>query len=114
MDFSPTGGKSGISYTGSFKAYRDMITAQAGTPRFTRIISFFNVSLFGTKPATPIQAVHVDQGSYNDEIQEYLRDDPTPPPAELIVTTDERSPTPPSVDVDEELPSPHTGHRATI
>ena len=112
-DFSPTGGKSGISYVGSFKAYRDMITAQAGMPRFKRITSSFNMSLFGAKPAAPIQAVHVDQGSYDDEIEEYLHNDPTSPPTEPITATIERPSMPPSANVDEEPPSPHMSHCAT-
>ena len=89
--------------------------AHATTPRFKQIFSSFNELLLGTKPATPKQDVHVDQGDYDDEIQEYLREDSPPPPAEPTDTTaedniDETPPTLPSVDLDETPPSLCPGH----
>jgi len=118
-DFSQTGARTGISYTGSFNAYKDLIIAQADTPRFKRIHSEFNALLFGSTPVTPNDIVVVDRGNYDDEVNEYLREDPTPPPIEpsTAANVDEMppSPTEPSArtDLNGAPPSPHLHRHAT-
>jgi hypothetical protein len=119
-EFSPIGAKSGISYQKSFKAYKDMILAQAPTQRFKRIRSSFDQLLFGTKPTAPDpEQPRIDQGDYDDEIQLYLGRDPTPPPVEPTVAADsdvEPYVQPPPFasaesDIDETpIPSPSPGH----
>lgn len=113
-DFSHTGAKSGISYIESYKAYKDMIIKQAETPRFKQILSSFNELSFGTKPDPPKRDVHFDQGDYDDEIQEYLRDNgpPTEPTDEMPadeMPVDEIA----EDDMDDTPPSPRSGHRAS-
>ena len=113
-EFSQTGAKSGISYVASFKAYKDIITTQSATPRFKKILLLFNERVFGKNSDFPKKTVPIDQGNYDDKIQEYLREDSPPPPAEptLAVAEDIENP-PPSVDLDEAPPSPPPGHRAS-
>ena len=61
----------------------------ANGPRFNRIRSEFNALLFGTVSlSTPSDIPVVDQGNYDDEIQEYLREKPTPCPAESNATAE--------------------------
>ena len=86
-----------------------MIIAQANTPRFKQILSSFNKLLTDKKPAAPREPTHIDKGNYDDEIQEYLRDNDSPPPpteptdsvtADVVVADD----------VDETPPSPRPVH----
>jgi len=97
-----------------------MIIKQADTPRFERIHSELNTLLFSASSAAPSTIV-VDQGHYEDEVQEFLRDDSTPPssPTEPCATayasTMPTYPPEPSADTDfDEAPLPPcSGHRAT-
>jgi hypothetical protein len=99
-----------------------MIVAQASTSRFKRIRSSFDLLFLGTKQTAPEpEQLRVDQGDYDDEIQEFLCEDPTPPPVEPTVAAEshadpESLPPPPDSaesDIDETpvlSPSPRSGH----
>jgi hypothetical protein len=94
-----------------------MLIAQANTPRFKRIFSLFDELLFGKKPAIPGPTIRVDAGNYDDEIQEYLRNDSPPPPVDVpteAISEDDPDESPfalPSSDLDATAPSPPIARR---
>lgn len=69
-DFSPTGASSGIKYSESFKAYKEMLTANPNSPVFKKIFSDFNASLFGTVPTTSGDFIAED-GGYASELEKF-------------------------------------------
>ena len=114
-DFSTKGSHTGISYIGSFNAYKDMIIENANTSHFKRIISELNELLFSTRRAVPRNTAIDDHGDYGDEVQEFLREDSTPPPDEEGAAADDvdeppSSPAESSTNID--LEEPHPPHHA--
>ena len=93
-----------------------MIIEHADTPRFKKIRSEFNALLFGAMSVAPSNTVIIDQGDYEDEVQEFLRENSTPPPAEPTAATDiDKTPTSPaepsvSADPDKTPLPPRLGH----
>lgn len=65
-----------------------MIIKQADTPRFKRILLELNALVFGKTPALRSNTVTVDQGDYEDEIAEFLREDSISPPTEPTTAND--------------------------
>lgn len=65
-----------------------MIIEHADTPQFKRIHSELNALLFSATPAAPSNVIIVDQGDYEDEVKEFLRENSTPPPTKPSTTTD--------------------------
>ena len=89
-----------------------MIIEHADTPRFKRIHSELNALLFSASSVAP-STVIIDQGDYENEVQEFFRDNSTPPPsptepsATAYTSTTSTYPPEPSVDTDfDEAPLP--------
>ena len=98
-----------------------MVIEYGDAPRFKRIRSQLNALLFGTTPAAPSNTVIVDQGDYRNEVQEFLREDSTPPPTEPSTASDiNKTPTSPapaelgaSTGPNPTPLLPHLGHHVT-
>ena len=85
-DFSQTGVNSGIMYAESFKKYKEMLTGDANSSIFKRVISKFNASLFGTTPVLSNNLI-ADDGDYDSELEQFRNELLADSPAEVVTST---------------------------